>query len=47
MPGSSRCLKDGQLTEKGTHEELLATDGEYKRLYDIQAKAFVSSEADE
>jgi subfamily B ATP-binding cassette protein MsbA len=44
-------LDQGKIIEEGTHEELLATDGLYKQLYDIQfrdypspAKAF--SEAD-
>ena len=36
-----RVMKDGQLIENGNHEDLMAKDGEYKRLYDIQAQAFV------
>ena len=31
-------FKDGEITEDGTHEDLLKTDGEYKRLYATQAK---------
>jgi ATP-binding cassette subfamily B protein len=29
-------IKDGQIVERGTHEELLATEGEYRHLYEIQ-----------
>jgi subfamily B ATP-binding cassette protein MsbA len=29
-------LKDGQMVERGTHQELLAKDGEYAKLYRIQ-----------
>ena len=39
-----RCLKDGRLVEQGVHEELMAADGEYKKLYHLQAKAFVDSD---
>ena len=31
-------LSGGQIVEEGTHEELLAMDGEYKRLYLLQFK---------
>jgi len=34
-------LKDGRLVENGSHKELLEKDGEYKRLHDIQAQAFL------
>ncbi|KAL5494614.1 hypothetical protein ACEPAI_75 [Sanghuangporus weigelae] len=37
-----RCLKDGRLVEQGNHDELLALNGEYKKLYEVQARAFVS-----
>jgi len=31
-------LSDGQIVEEGTHEELMALNGEYRRLYDLQFK---------
>jgi subfamily B ATP-binding cassette protein MsbA len=31
-------LSDGQIVEEGTHEELMAFSGEYRRLYDLQFK---------
>jgi subfamily B ATP-binding cassette protein MsbA len=31
-------LSDGQIIEGGTHEELMALHGEYRRLYDLQFK---------
>ncbi|OGP76332.1 MAG: hypothetical protein A2V86_00005 [Deltaproteobacteria bacterium RBG_16_49_23] len=29
-------LSDGEIVEQGTHEELMAFNGEYRRLYDLQ-----------
>ncbi|PBK78910.1 P-loop containing nucleoside triphosphate hydrolase protein [Armillaria solidipes] len=34
------CMKDGCLYESGRHDELLALNGEYARLYNIQAGEF-------
>ena len=33
-------LKNGQITESGSHEDLMANNGEYKELFDIQAKNY-------
>ena len=31
-------LEDGEIVERGGHEELLAADGRYRQLYDKQYK---------
>jgi subfamily B ATP-binding cassette protein MsbA len=31
-------ISEGQIVEEGTHEELMAREGEYRRLYDLQFK---------
>ncbi len=31
-------LEDGEIVERGTHEELLARDGFYRRIYDMQLR---------
>ena len=33
-------LQDGQLTEEGTHDELMASEGQYKRMFDTQADRY-------
>ena len=33
-------LKNGKIIEEGTHEELLKANGEYKELFEIQAKNY-------
>ncbi|KAK0205839.1 P-loop containing nucleoside triphosphate hydrolase protein [Desarmillaria ectypa] len=37
------CMKDGTIAEAGTHANLMELDGEYAKLYDIQACAFVDT----
>ncbi|KAJ7125971.1 P-loop containing nucleoside triphosphate hydrolase protein [Mycena epipterygia] len=34
------CMKDGKVAESGSHKELMARDGEYASLYNVQAQAF-------
>jgi ATP-binding cassette subfamily B protein len=31
-------VEDGQIVERGTHDELLAAGGRYKALYDLQVR---------
>ena len=33
-------IKDKKMIEKGTHEELIARNGYYKYLYDVQSKYY-------
>ncbi|KAH8103875.1 P-loop containing nucleoside triphosphate hydrolase protein [Cristinia sonorae] len=37
------CMKEGKLVESGTHVELMARNGEYFSLYNIQAQAFTET----
>ncbi|KAF8163822.1 P-loop containing nucleoside triphosphate hydrolase protein [Crassisporium funariophilum] len=37
------CMKDGSIAELGTHQELMQKNGEYAKLYDIQASAFATN----
>ncbi|KAF7355898.1 P-loop containing nucleoside triphosphate hydrolase protein [Mycena venus] len=38
------CMKEGKVSELGTHKDLMARDGEYASLYNVQAQAFTESE---
>ncbi|KAJ7215602.1 P-loop containing nucleoside triphosphate hydrolase protein [Mycena pura] len=38
------CMKAGKVAELGTHQELMALDGEYASLYNVQAQAFTAAE---
>jgi ABC-type transport system involved in cytochrome bd biosynthesis fused ATPase/permease subunit len=33
-------LDDGRIAESGTHNELLALGGQYRQIFDIQARAY-------
>lgn len=35
-------LENGQIVEQGTHEQLLASDGRYARMWKLQAGAYIS-----
>ena len=35
-------MKDGEIAEIGKHSELIAKNGEYAKLYNIQANAFLA-----
>ncbi|KAE9403125.1 P-loop containing nucleoside triphosphate hydrolase protein [Gymnopus androsaceus JB14] len=39
------CMKEGKVEEFGTHVELMAKEGEYCKMYNIQAKAFETLES--
>nr|WP_238341617.1 ABC transporter ATP-binding protein [Actinopolymorpha rutila] len=36
-------LHDGRLVENGSHDELMALDGRYRRMYQLQSSAYVDS----
>lgn len=38
---SIRCMKEGKLVEQGTHDELIRKGGEYYKLHNVQAQAFL------
>ena len=37
----ARYMKDNTIVESGTHEQLLAIDGGYARMWKVQAQAFL------
>ncbi|KAF7369845.1 P-loop containing nucleoside triphosphate hydrolase protein [Mycena sanguinolenta] len=38
------CMKEGKVMELGTHKDLMAREGEYASLYNVQAQAFTEAE---
>jgi ATP-binding cassette, subfamily B, bacterial len=40
-------LEGGRVAELGTHDELMALGGRYRRMFDLQASRFVEGEAEE
>jgi ABC-type multidrug transport system fused ATPase/permease subunit len=40
-------MKEGRIVQFGSHKQLMLVDGEYKKLYDIQASAFQDLEGEE
>ncbi len=39
-------LSGGQITEQGTHQELMAAEGEYNRLFTLQASGYAEDDPD-
>lgn len=38
-------LADGQITEVGTHDELIAADGEFRRMVEMQLDVGLTTES--
>lgn len=36
-------MKEGSVVETGNHDELMLNNGEYAKLYNVQARAFSSA----
>ncbi|RXW11547.1 hypothetical protein EST38_g14308 [Candolleomyces aberdarensis] len=41
------CMKDGEIAEVGKHSDLITKKGEYAKLYNIQANAFLADASDD
>jgi ATP-binding cassette subfamily B protein len=44
MADRIHIVEQGHIVETGTHAELMALDGRYARMYEVQAKSFVTRE---
>jgi ATP-binding cassette subfamily B protein len=40
MAGRIVVLADGQISEEGTHDQLLAREGVYAKLFELQAENY-------
>ncbi|MFB0619114.1 ABC transporter ATP-binding protein [Streptomyces sp. AGS-58] len=40
-------LEDGQVAELGTHDELMAANGRYRQMFDLQASRFEAEDSDD
>ena len=39
-------ISDGRISESGTHKQLLGSDGEYSRMFKLQASGYVREEGE-
>ena len=44
MADRIHIVEQGHIVETGTHAELMALDGRYARMYEVQARSFVTRE---